>query len=467
MSGQINSGDPLSYRFDGKYGQVEVGGRFVGAEFHNSRPLPSRISFYYPVANSIDLSTDYWKRENSLPMLAGIKINEKKKQWIGKEPWSYTVSPHTVKFSAEEDGLQYSMEYGFCFTEPAMVFTLTVKNVSAKVDTISVYTHIKLALRTCQTYVRKDSASTEYYEPTHTVLSYFTDPETQSATCFVENVGAVPTEWTTSSEEIAASDSGTSNWLTSSAELQRRTFVSPKKGIPIAAFVYGKILHAGDSLEIIQVIGSSRKNETMETVRRLATSWQGEVAAYNDFVRLKATGEASFTTGDEWLDRSSAWARAILATNAHYIDGSVVPMPCPAEYNFFFTHDLLMTNLGAVNFDLDRVKRNLLYVASLAKDDIIPHAYYWRDDGFKTEYCTPDNWNHLWFILLSASYFRHSLDDSTAAVLYPLVTKSLTEILKQKKEDNLMYAFRPDWWDIGHIEGPRSVHYNSHDPCIA
>ena len=32
--GQTNSPDPLSYFFDGKYGQVEVGGRFVGTEFH-------------------------------------------------------------------------------------------------------------------------------------------------------------------------------------------------------------------------------------------------------------------------------------------------------------------------------------------------------------------------------------------------------------------------------------------------
>ncbi|HMD14758.1 MAG TPA: amylo-alpha-1,6-glucosidase, partial [Bacteroidota bacterium] len=419
-------------------------------------PLPSRISFYYPVANSIDLSTDYWKREKSLPMLAGIKINESSKHWFGKEPWNYTVSPHKVKFTRQEDGLQYSMEYEFCFTEPAMVFSLKIKNVSTAVDTVSVYTHLKLTLRTCQTYARKDSAYTEYDELTKTIFAYFDDSETQYAACFVQNVGVSPSQWTTSTEELSATDSGTSNWLSSSAGLQRRTFVSPNKGIPIAAFVYGKILHPNDSLEIIQIIGSSRKAEAKEKIHRLATSWRSEVTANNNFVRQKAMGEASFFTGDEWLDRSSMWARAILATNAHYINGSIVPMPCPAEYNFFFTHDVLMTNLGAVNFDLPRVKENLLYIASLAKDEIIPHAYYWRDDGLKTEFCTPDNWNHLWFILLSASYVRHSFDDTTARILYPLVTKSLTEILKQKKTDNLMYAFRPDWWDIGHKEGPRS-----------
>lgn len=454
MLAQTN--DPLSYFFDGKYGQVEVGGRFVGAEFHHSRPLPSRISFYYPVANSIDLSTDYWKRDASLPMLVGVKVNSRIKHWLGKEPWAYTLSPHKVNFTGDENGLQYSMSYEFCFNEPAMVFTLKIKNNSTTPDTVSLYTHLKLALRTCQTYARKDSAYTEYDESTKTAIAYFDAPETQYATCFVQNVGAIPLQWTTSSDEIFASDSGSSDWLVSSANLQQRTFTSPSKGIPVAAFVYGGILHPNDSMEIIQVIGSCRKTEVREKLNHLATAWGSEIAAYDNFVRQKATVAASFVTGDEWLDRSSAWARAILTTNAHYIDGNIVPMPCPAEYNFFFSHDVLMTNLAAVNFDLTRVKENLLYIASLAKDEIIPHAYYWRDDGFKTEYCTPDNWNHLWFILLSASYLRHSMDDSTAAILYPLVTKSLTEILQQKKGDNLMYAFRPDWWDIGHIEGPRS-----------
>jgi hypothetical protein len=131
-------------------------------------------------------------------------------------------------------------------------------------------------------------------------------------------------------------------------------------------------------------------------------------------------------------------------------------MPCPAEYNFYFTHDVLMTDLAAVNFDLPRVKDDLLFVRSRAASDIIPHAYYWRDDGFKTELCTPDNWNHFWFILLTGSYLRHSSDDSTVKLLYPLVTKSVEELLTQVKPDHLMYAFRPDWWDLGHIEGPRA-----------
>ena len=65
----------LAVKFNGKYGQVEVGGNFVGAEFHHSRSLPSRISFYYPVANSIDLSTDYWKRDESQPFRIRLNFN--------------------------------------------------------------------------------------------------------------------------------------------------------------------------------------------------------------------------------------------------------------------------------------------------------------------------------------------------------------------------------------------------------
>ena len=131
-------------------------------------------------------------------------------------------------------------------------------------------------------------------------------------------------------------------------------------------------------------------------------------------------------------------------------------MPCPAEYNFFFTHDVLLTDLGAVNFDLQRVKRDLFYIASLSKENVIPHAYYWRDDGFKTEYCAPDNWNHLWFILAASSYYRHSLDSATLDALYPLLSKSIELVLTQRKADGLMYAKHPDWWDIGNREGPRS-----------
>ncbi|NIR65456.1 MAG: hypothetical protein GWN00_22265, partial [Aliifodinibius sp.] len=84
--------EQLSVEFAGKYGQLEIGGNFVGAEFHHSLPLPSRISFYYPVANSIDLSTDYWQRDQSHPFSVTLNFDGEVRE-IGKEPFRYRYTP--------------------------------------------------------------------------------------------------------------------------------------------------------------------------------------------------------------------------------------------------------------------------------------------------------------------------------------------------------------------------------------
>lgn len=449
--------DPLFFYFDKQYGQVEVGGRFAGVEFHESRPLPSRISFYYPVANSIDVSTDYWKRSASQPIVVGIRVADQNKQWVGKEPWAYTLSPHKVTFESKTEHIAYEAVYEFCLNEPALVFTFTVKNISRRVLPVEVYTHLLIALRTCQTYARRDSSWTEFDSTFSVIAAHFDNRDTKEASIFVQNVGVNPKQWTSSAEELSVADDGTSDWISQKVSRLAGRLLSPgKKGKPVAAFVYNRILEPGQSMAIIQIIGSSHRNEVKKKTESLAASWEREVQAYDEFVRDKSLRENLFLTCEPWLDRSAAWARAILTANAHYLEGSIVPMPCPAEYNFFFTHDLLLTNLGAVNFDLGRVKKDLLYVASHSDNNIIPHAYYWKDDGFKTEFCTPSNWNHLWFILVAASYLRHSQDNSTLHGLFPLVTKSLEEVLTQRRQDNLMYAFRPDWWDIGWNEGPRA-----------
>ncbi len=57
--------------------QIETGNHYIGTEFHHGFPLPQRISFYYPAANSIDLSTDYWKRDSTFIMSVGIKEENK------------------------------------------------------------------------------------------------------------------------------------------------------------------------------------------------------------------------------------------------------------------------------------------------------------------------------------------------------------------------------------------------------
>ena len=447
--------DPLRYRFDGRYGQVEVGGVYAGAEFHESRPLPARISFYYPVANSIDLSTDYWKRGDSRPMALGIRIGNGPKRWLGRNGWSYTLSPHKVRFESEEGQLGCALQYEFCLDEPAMVATLAFTNNSASPVPLEVYTHLKTTLRTCQTYARKDSAWSFSDSSLGAVLANFDDSDAARAAVFVMNAGARPVYRCTSASQLAITDSGTSAWISPNFTPPRPD-ESGGRTIPAAAFIYREQIAPHDSLVIVQIVGSCKRIELKQRLSRIAAGWREELSGYDRFVVRKAREEARFVTGDEWLDRSAIWARGLLATNRHALDGEVVPMPCPAEYNFFFTHDLILTNLGAVNFDLDRVRQNLSYVASHSKDLIIPHAYYWRDDGYKTEYCDPENWNHLWFIIVTARYLRHSGDDSLGNLLYPLVTKSLTEILSHRTPENLMHAYRPDWWDIGHREGPRS-----------
>jgi hypothetical protein len=128
--------DPLSYFFDGQRGQVEVGGRYAGFEFHHSRPVPSRISFFYPVANSIDVSTDYWKRDNSLPWTIGFRIGTGNVEWINRQSWSYRLSPHKVTFVKNADDLQWSISYEFCLNEPAAVASIVVNNVSGRPVTI-------------------------------------------------------------------------------------------------------------------------------------------------------------------------------------------------------------------------------------------------------------------------------------------------------------------------------------------
>lgn len=450
------SDDPLAFPFNKLYGQVEVGGPFAGIEFHHSNPLPARISFYYPVANSIDVSTGYWERDQSRPFAFGIKIGTGKKKWIGKEGWRYTLSPHTVTFDNDDSLLSYQIQYEFCLTEPAMVFSLKVKNRTNFPQQVSAYSHLLLALRTCQTYARKDSSVMSYDASREVVTAKFQDADTKFASVFVINAGQRAVKAWTDADDLHATDDGKSMWADSAnvSEMSNRSGMKRMRGI--AAFEYVKELLPGETMTVVQVIGSAKGDETERKISLLSTNWQKEVESYNDLVRRKSYTETLFHTGDRQVDRSAAWSKAILTTNAHYLNGTVVPMPCPAEYNFFFTHDLLMTNLGAVNFDLDRVRKNLLYVASLAQDSVIPHAYYWRDDGYKTELCTPSNWNHLWFIEVSASYLRHSLDTSTIRQLYSLIQKSLSEVLTQLHDDQLMYAFRPDWWDLGWKEGSRT-----------
>ncbi len=437
--------------------QIEVGGPFVGIEMHQSSPLLNRISFFYPVANSIDLSTDYWQREKDRVLFIGLKIEDQPKQWLKPQPIRYQLTPYAVTFSNSDPEKELEINYQFCRNKPAMVARITVANNSPQAQQFEVYTHLELSLRTSHTYAIKDQAWTSFDKTGSDIYAQFDDPETGNVQIFVANAGQLPQSFATNGQILGLPDKGENWWMIKSSVLPAETTAPKMVHRPVAAYVYAKDLAPGQKLTIVQLIGSGKAGESKQLVANLLEHYAEETNLYEQSVLESAYQDARIETGESSLDHSAGWAKSILATNAHYLDGEVVPMPCPAEYNFFFTHDVLLTDLAAVHFDLARVKKDLQYVARhAAADSIIPHAYYWKDDRYATEYATPDNWNHFWFIQLAASYLRHSNDLQTVQAIYPLLTKSLQQTLINKKADDLMWAYRPDWWDIGSSFGPRS-----------
>ncbi len=445
--------ESITRGFSGLYGQVEVGGPYAGAEFHGSRPLPSRISLYEPAANSIDMSRDYWKRGESAPFIVGVRTDGGPARHIGLEGWAYILSPHRVRFHREESGLAWTSSFEFFGTAHGLLWTLSAENRTGAPIDVEAYVQCRTVLRTCQTFAWLDSAWTEYDPGGGAIAVHFDQPESRLATVVVQNLGDAPASWTSSADDLGA-DPLNPSWFTSHAEPGGRTIARDRQGRTVAAFTYRKNLPPRGRITIRCAILSTVPSAWRPDAAALRETWKKDVAAYDAFVRRRVMRAPR--TGDPAVDMSADWACALLAVNAHSLGGRIVPMPCPAEYNFFFTHDVLLTDLSAVWFDVHRVKRDLETVAGWAEKGIIPHARYWRDDGFKTELCTPDNWNHLWFIEIVARYLRHTADTATVAGLFPLVHASLEQVLTQCRDDSLMYAFRPDWWDIGRREGPRS-----------
>ncbi len=457
LSGGASAQVP-EFGFSRGYGQIEVGGPYAGAEFHESRPLPTSIALFYPVANIIDLSTDYWHRgEESFPMVLGVKVGDGVPLRLGREAWPNLRSPHRVVFTSEREGIRYRIDYSFCLSEPAMVFTLTLLNETPESLPLEIYTHLVLSLRTSHTFRRRDSALTRVEPDGRSIVARFPYDDTDSTSVFVLNVGEPPFRWRSDAGSLGVTDTGSSLWFRGEARpLVRPSVSGGEVGPSVAAFFYRRTLDPGDSLILRQIIGSTPDEDVASTMERLEKGWEAEVSAYDALLRSEASLGSEFFTGDPWVDSSACWATSLLAANAHYLDGDVVPMPCPVEYHFFFTHDLLLTDLGAVMFNPERVRKDLRYLANISGDSVLAHAYYFKDGNYVTEWCEPDNWNQLWFVIVSAAYLRHTLDTATVAGLYPLLKGSLESMLTQKRGDDLMYARRPDWWDIGQWEGPRA-----------
>ncbi len=445
----------LEVKYDGN-AKVSVGSAYVGVEMHHSTFLPQRISFYYPVANSIDLSTDYWKRDTTFIMAAGLKIGNGKKEWLGTEPCTFTSTPYCVTYQKSDEQKSVEVTYEFCKDKPAMVITYEITNTGKEKEQFEFYTQLQLSLKTCHTYALEDSAVTSFDKTGDAVLASFNDEGTQHAMVFAANAGEKPVSFNTIGSLNSSRTPNNEWWYKHDGPLKDQVMSKMNPGIPAAKFQYKKSLAPNEKMKVVQIIGSCRQNEGREMVEYLTKHYKDEVKKYNEYVLNKTFKDGTLETGDKVVDQTVNWAKAVLAANQHYINGEIVPMPCPAEYNFFFTHDVLLTDLAAVNFDLPRVKRDLKFIVEHAsKDKVIPHAYYWMDSAYVTEFANSDNWNNYWFIIASASYLKHSGDKQLVESIYPYLTKSLENAMLTKKPDDVMWSYRPDWWDIGNNFGPR------------
>ncbi len=452
--GFLPGNDSLSVHYKGD-AQVEIGNRYMGIELHHNSPALQRISFYYPAANSIDLSNDYWKRDSSFIMALGLKVGNASFDWLNLKHFQIDLTPYKVAFNKKEKNADVTIKYEFSKDKPALIITYQIINVGKNVDTFEFYTDLEANLKTSHSYKIIDKAWTEYSEKGNAVYINFYDDETMKAQIFAANGEEQPVKF--SSKSILDSIPVKFNdwWKNNNLNLSNNTLSIKNQGIPAVRFLYKKELAPKEKMEIVQIVGSCRQNEGKEVVDYLLKNYKPEVNNYEKYVHNEIN-KNNFITGDKAIDQTYKWAKAILAVNRHYIDGKIEPMPCPAEYNFYFTHDVLLTDLAAVNFDLPRVKQDLEFIVSHAnKNYIIPHAYYWLDTSFTTEYADPDNWNNFWFIIVSSSYLKHSSDSTLVRKIYPYITKSLEQTLINKK-DNLMWAYRPDWWDIGHLYGSRA-----------
>lgn len=443
----------LSVHFKGD-ASVEVGSPFVGLEFHHSSPLPQRISFYYPVANSIDLSTDYWTRDNTFSMVMSLKTGEKENKWIGFEPFDMELTPYEVTYTKKEEHSDITVNYQFSKDSPVVIITYTIKNTSSRSEFYEFYTDLQASLRTSHTYATKDKAWSEYENKGNSIFINFEEEETLNAQLFATNAALQPVSYSavSSLDSLPASEKW---WQGIDLVLDSQTASKSNPKTPAFRYLYKTRLTSGEEAKIVQIIGSTDRGKGRALVTQLLETAEDEADAYEKQVLDYASSNV-FVTGDSVLDHSVLWANSILNVNRHFIDGSLQPMPCPAEYNFYFTHDVLLTDLAAVNFDVPRVKHDLEFILEHADSNfVIPHAYYWKNDAFATEIAPPDNWNHFWFVIVAGSYLRHSGDAEFLKEMYPYLSKSVQDF-KTHKQNDIIYSYRPDWWDIARNFGPRS-----------
>ncbi len=426
--------------------KIEIGNFYAGLEFHHSYPVPQRFSFYYPVANSIDLSTDYWRRDTTFAMTVGFKFGDSEIEWLNAYQYEFDLTPFSVDFFKEDDKKKIELSYAFTKNKPAVVISYTITNKTNETQEVELYTKYALAFRTSHTYRFSNKINSVISNNGESVFVNHNDYEVGNAAIFIVNGSELPFDI-----QINDNENNVEDFFQKHFPLKRLV------DNPSANFIYKKQIAPDEKLLVNQIIGTCKPYEVVRFAEYLKSNYEKEIDEFENSILEKIEKSITFNTGDKLLDHSILWSKAILEVNKHYIDGEIMPMPCPAEYNFYFTHDVLLTDLAAINFDLDRVKNDLYFIVKHAnKDKIIPHAYYWKDSSFVTELAEHDNWNNFWFIIVSSEYLKHSGDKKFSEEIFPYVEKSLTQALITKGDDNLMWSYRPDWWDIGKRYGQRS-----------
>ena len=265
----------LAVHFNRK-ADVSVGSPYVGVEMHNSSVLPQRISFYYPVANSIDLSSDYFTRDTTYIMSAALKVGNKPIEWLGLKPYRFTLTPYEVKYFKEDSEKSIMVSYQFCKDKPAMILTYEITNEGSTSKTFDFYTHLETSLKTCHTYTLIDKAWTSYDKKSSTVYTNFEDEGTKYAQVFVSNAGEKPVSFNTVG---SLNDKGLKDIdpVSHNNKLKEKTLSKSKPGIPAAEFLYSKMLKPHSKMTIVQIIGSCRQNEGKTLVDYLANNYKKEI----------------------------------------------------------------------------------------------------------------------------------------------------------------------------------------------
>ncbi len=398
---------------------IEIGGVNAGLEFHKGYPLPTRISFYYPIANSVDLSTDYWKRYQSRPLSLQI-FSENTILNLDSLRFKTTYTPFSASFNHPDLSISYAFGHSF----PFFMQKIKVKNDRP----LRFVMTVEPLFRTCHTYAARHPTLIEKKEMT--VLLYYHYTDTDSVVFFSLSSGFTP---------------------------HHITLRDTLSGSPLLDYHWQLPAGAEGYKEIIQLWGCCKPNELNYIIDDLRSGWESDIENQQRHLTDYAFHRFRLSLPDNDLIETANWSRALIQSNHHFLHDWILPMPCPAQYNFFFTHDFLVTCLGTNFYDPHFMKNGLGFLLSKTKaDSVLPHAYYWKDGSYVTEFCTSESWNLLWFIIALSNYYKHSYDLEMIKMCFPLAKKSVHMLMQQLDEDLLVNSSRPDWWDIGNVYGAKS-----------